>query len=105
MACSLPPTFCKHCTSLSWDSAGMRCRWDPQVPLPRSTDALSWLRGQPCSLPQLMPRIYFSLRHSSAPDTQGGAAASAAAAGSGAVAGVGSAWTWQVCTVHRNFCM
>ena len=72
--------------------------WLYQVPLPRSTEALRWLRGQPCSPPQLMPRIYFSPRLSAAPDTKGGAAASAAAAGSGAIAGVGSAWTWQVCS-------
>jgi hypothetical protein len=74
-----------------------------QVPLPRSTEALRWLQGQPQSPRQLMPRIYFSPRRSSAPDTDGGAAASAAAAGSGAVAGVGSAWTWQVCGfMHRE---
>ena len=77
--------------------ASIRLRVYAQVPLPRSTEALRWLRGQPCAPVQLMPRVYFSPRHSSAPNTPGGAAASAAVAGLGAVAGVGSAWTWQVC--------
>lgn len=40
--------------------------------------------------------MYFSPRHSSAPDTDGGRDAAAASAGSGAVAGVGAAWLWQV---------
>ena len=83
--------------------ASVRLRVYAQVPLPRSTDALRWLRGQPCMPTQLMPRVYFSPRHSSAPNTPGGAAASAAAAGLGAVAGVGSAWTWQVWQCALDF--
>lgn len=77
-------------------------RWRPnrdimtQVPLPRGATALRWLSGQPESQIRLQPRVYFSPRRSSAPDTPGGAAVAAASAGAGAVAGVGAAWLWQV---------
>lgn len=69
-----------------------------EVPVPRSIDALNWLRGQPsaCDTPPLLePRVYFSPRRSSAPNTEGSTAAGAAAAGSGSVAGAGSAWMWK----------
>lgn len=72
-----------------------------EVPLPRSTTALRWLHGQLIHDAHLMPRVYFSPRHSSAPDTDGGAAAAAAAAGTGAVSGAGAAWLWQVLPLHQ----
>jgi hypothetical protein len=67
-----------------------------QVPMPRSTTALRWLHGQPAQDARLVPRVYFSPRHSSAPDTDGASAAAAASAGCGATAGAGAAWLWQV---------
>ena len=97
------PLLDERLQARSVHQSGMKLWLYSQVPLPRSTDALLWLRGQPYAPAQLMPRVYFSPRHSSAPDTPGGAAASAAAAGLGAVAGVGSAWTWQVWQCALNF--
>jgi hypothetical protein len=73
----------------------IRC-FTAQVPLPRGPTALRWLAGQAESQIRLQPRVYFSPRRSSAPDTPGGAAVAAASAGAGAVAGVGAAWLWQV---------
>jgi isochorismate synthase len=69
-----------------------------EVPVPRSVKALWWLRGQgdaaeTASL--LHPRVYFSPRRSSAPDTPGSQAAAAASAGAGSVAGAGAAWLWR----------
>ena len=66
--CSLPPRPCRQYlhvqTSPSFPLIERRdVELAVQVPLPRSTEALRWLRGQPCSPPQLMPRIYFSPRH------------------------------------------
>ncbi len=51
--------------------------------------------------------MYFSPRHSSAPDTDGGRDAAAASAGSGAVAGVGAAWLWQASILNgqRLLCL
>ena len=87
--------LCGRMSACGVHQAGTRSRVYAQVPLPRSTEALRWLQGQPCAPAQLMPHVYFSPRHSSAPDTPGGTAASAAASGLGAVAGTGRAWTWQ----------
>ena len=78
-----------------------------EVPIPRSFSALRWLRGQEPSWSRLNddndddaawflnPRIFFSPRRSSAPETQGSTAAGAARAGVGSVAGIGPAWTWR----------
>lgn len=76
-------------------------RWE--VPLPRAAPAaqgsagftaLQWLQGQE-GLRRTLHQVYFSGRHSTAPDTPGTAAAEAAAEGWGAVAGLGAAWLWQ----------
>jgi len=84
-----------------------------EVPLPRSISALHWLRGQSlekdnsdngngdadtnaaAAEASLFPKILFSPRRSSAPDTEGSIAAGAASAGAGSVAGAGSAWVWK----------
>lgn len=90
-----------------------------EVPLPRSINALHWLRGQNKAVDRsndpetgvdgnskeaesgnhigasLFPRILFSPRRSSAPDTEGSIAAGAASAGAGSVAGAGAAWLWK----------
>ena len=95
-----------------------------EVPLPRSINALHWLRGQneavdrsndpetgvdgsskkegesgnhieAASSSSLFPKILFSPRRSSAPDTEGSIAAGAASAGAGSVAGAGAAWLWK----------
>ncbi|KAG7671813.1 putative Protein PHYLLO, chloroplastic [Nannochloris sp. 'desiccata'] len=86
-----------------------------EVPLPRSINALHWLRGQNLEKESsddghggggggaaaaaveasLFPKILFSPRRSSAPDTEGSIAAGAASAGAGTVAGAGSAWLWK----------
>ncbi len=94
-----------------------------EVPLPRSINALHWLRGQTTMVPppvsredkdsngkdnnnnsasasataseSLFPRILFSPRRSSAPDTEGSIAAGVASAGAGSVAGAGAAWLWK----------
>lgn len=58
-----------------------------EVPIPRSINALRWLQGQPQTEPCLQPRVYFSPRRSSAPDTVGGRVAEEASKGSGAVSG------------------
>lgn len=75
-----------------------------EVPLPRSSGlagsnsagftALQWLQGQEV-LRKTLHQVYFSGRHSTAPDTPGTAAAEAAAEGWGAVSGLGAAWVWQ----------
>ena len=65
-----------------------------EVPLPRGCTALRWLQGQSgtgtavgpaCS--HLVPHLYFSGRHSSAPDTPEAAQAEACTRGWSAVAG------------------
>ena len=65
-------------------SKELRCL---QVPLPYGLAALRWLQGQPQEAAALQPRVYFSPRRSSAPDTPGGSEAEATSAGTGAVAG------------------
>lgn len=72
------------------------------MPLPRSTTALRWLQGQAPAGASGAPHVYFSPRHSSAPDTDGGRDAAAASAGSGAVAGIGAAWLWQVSSLFSE---
>lgn len=57
-------------------------------------NALQWLQGQEV-LRSSLHCVYFSGRHSTAPDTLGTAAAEAAADGWGALAGLGAAWLWQ----------
>ena len=57
------------------------------MPLPRGITALHWLQGQGQAE---QARIYFSPRQSSAPGTQGAAAAEVATAGAGPVAGLTS---------------
>jgi hypothetical protein len=83
-----------------------------EVPLPRSISALHWLRGQNVDIihrreennngngdfsaeASHFPKILFSPRRSSAPDTEGSIAAGAASAGAGSVAGAGAAWLWK----------
>lgn len=82
-----------------------------EVPVPRGTRPLWWLRGQSAAAGSsadssgtganataampLHPRIYFSPRRTTAADTEGSAAAGAAAAGAGSVAGAGAAWLWR----------
>ena len=69
-----------------------------EVPVPRGTAPLWWLRGQAgagATAGLLHPRIYFSPRRSTAAETEGSAAAGAAARGAGATAGAGAAWLWQ----------
>lgn len=56
--------------------------------------ALQWLQGQE-GLRKTLHSVYFSGRHSTAPDTPATAAAEAAAQGWGALAGLGAAWLWQ----------
>lgn len=55
-----------------------------EVPLPRGITALQWLRGQP---PAAGPRVYYSGRTSSAPNTPGAARAEETTRGWSAVAG------------------
>eukprot|EP00798_Chlamydomonas_sp_ICE-L_P027190 gene27190-2434_t len=66
-----------------------------EVPLARGCTALRWLRGQTDAgeVPRL--KVYFSPRHSSAPDTPGAAKAEADTKGWAAVAGLDTAWMWQ----------
>ena len=70
-----------------------------EVPLPRRSTPLCWLRGQQGPQQQaaglLFPLIYFSPRRTTAPSTPGSEAAGAAAAGAGSVAGAGAAWLWK----------
>lgn len=56
--------------------------------------ALQWLQGQE-GLRDTLHSVYFSGRHSTAPDTPGTAAAEAAADGWMSLAGLGAAWLWQ----------
>ena len=67
-------------------------RWE--VPLPAGCSAARWLRGQE-ALGDAHHRVYFSARHSTAPDTPKAALAEAAARGWSAVAGLGAAWLWR----------
>ena len=69
------------------------------MPLPRGITALHWLQGQGQTE---QARIYFSPRQSSAPGTQGAAAAEAATAGAGPVAGLTSAATLTLLSFRVN---
>jgi isochorismate synthase/2-succinyl-5-enolpyruvyl-6-hydroxy-3-cyclohexene-1-carboxylate synthase/2-succinyl-6-hydroxy-2,4-cyclohexadiene-1-carboxylate synthase/O-succinylbenzoate synthase len=62
------------------------------LPLQRSTSALRWLLGQPGAGTH---QVYFSQRHSTAPDTPGAVAAAAASAAWTSLAGHGAAWEWR----------
>lgn len=66
----------------------------PGSPCQPGFTALQWLQGQEF-LRKTLHTVYFSGRHSTAPDTPGTAAAEAAAQGWGALAGLGAAWLWQ----------
>lgn len=66
----------------------------PGNPSQPGFSALQWLQGQE-SLRKTLHTVYFSGRHSTAPDTPGTAAAEAAADGWSALAGLGAAWLWQ----------
>jgi isochorismate synthase/2-succinyl-5-enolpyruvyl-6-hydroxy-3-cyclohexene-1-carboxylate synthase/2-succinyl-6-hydroxy-2,4-cyclohexadiene-1-carboxylate synthase/O-succinylbenzoate synthase len=65
-------------------------RWE--VPVPRGCSAARWLRGQDVAAHH---QVYFSGRHSTAPDTPKSALAEASARGWSAVAGLGAAWLWR----------
>lgn len=67
-------------------------RLEVGLPLQRSTSALRWLLGQPAPGAH---QVYFSQRHSTAPDTPGAVAAAAASAGWTSLAGHGAAWVWR----------
>lgn len=73
----------------------------PGSPSQPGFTALQWLQGQE-GLRNTLHSVYFSGRHSTAPDTPGTAAAEAAAQGWGALAGLGAAWLWQG-TAGRGF--
>ena len=70
-----------------------------EVPMSRGCTALRWLQGQTgssiavgpaCS--HLAPHLYFSGRHSSAPDTSEASKAEECTCGWSAVAGMGQVW-------------
>lgn len=70
-----------------------------EVPIPRTFSALWWLRGQAeahqLQSQLLQPKVFFSPRRSSAPETDGSTAARAAGAGAASVSGAGAAWMWK----------
>jgi hypothetical protein len=65
-------------------------RWE--VAVPRGCSAARWLRGQDAGTHH---QVYFSGRHSTAPETPKSALAEAATRGWSAVAGLGAAWLWR----------
>jgi len=65
-------------------------RWE--VPLPRGCSAARWLRGQDDAAHH---QVYFSGRHSTAPETPKSSLAEACARGWTAAAGLGAAWLWR----------